>query len=443
MKMKWKTTFALICLAEFVCLSCQSADVPADRWNTLVLWSNQVLSASLKYMPQASLAHEDYMFVEFNNHTEKTLEVSQARLSLPATRTDNNTQQSAFMSDMTGGVIYFGKLPPGKTRTVQNGVFAAGLANLGLPPKNGYHVEVSPHAEVKLADGTVFSGPHEKFSFEFHYPDPTEVETIKARFKQLLARPDNQFASGYYLTAFSQLPEVRDSVTLDEVLSALKSRTWVDGKTALMTIIGNRFANEPKVLAHFVEQLSHDYGDAFFSFPREVRQNPVFVEPLVKRYERNGDNSTELRELRPLWINSPQIVARLSTALLKKHPTLSRNVAELSGDDLCHWRSGVADARIIGDTNFLKWLQPALADKRIVPDCISEHDSRPRPTWKPRICDCALEAVLMIVDGHSWPAFKKAGIEGWHTQEEAYAAHDRVITDLIKRLMLINDNGPK
>jgi hypothetical protein len=296
---------------------------------------------------------------------------------------------------------------------------------------------------VKLADGTVFSGPHEKFSFEFHYPDPTEVETIKARFKQLLARPDNQFASGYYLTAFSQLPEVRDSVTLDEVLSALKSRTWVDGKTALMTIIGNRFANEPKVLAHFVDQLSHDHGDAFFSFPREVRQNPVFIEPLVKRYEKNGDNSTELRELRSLWISSPQIVARLSTALLKKHPTLSRNVAELSGDDLCHWRSGVADAGIIGDTNFLKWLQPALAEKRIVPDCISEHDSRPRPTWSPRICDCALEAVLMIVDGHSSPAFKKAGIEGWHTQEEAYAAHDRVITDLIKRLMLINDNGPK
>ena len=443
MKTNWKTAFVLICLAKFVCLSCQSADGPADRWNTLVLWSNQVLSASLKYMPETSMADEDYMFIEFDNHTEKTLDVSQAWVNLPATRTDKNTQQFVLMRDMASGVIYFGKLPPGKTRTLRNGVFASGLASLGLPPKTGYHVEVTPSAEVRLVDGTVFSGAHEKFSFEFNYPNPTEVESIKTRFKQLLARPDNQFESGALFTAFSQLPEVRHSVTLDEVLSALKSRSWVDGKAALMTIVGSRFANEPKVLAHFVEQLSHDHGDAFFSFPREVWQNPLFVEPLVKRYERHGNNSAELRELRSLWINSPQIVARLSTALLKKHPTLSRNVAELSGDDLCNWISGVSDAGIIGDTNFLKWLEPALDDKRIAPDCLSEFDSRPRPTWNQRICDYALRAVLMILDGDSWSAFKKAGIEGWRTREKASAAHDRVIADLIKRLRLIKDSDAK
>jgi hypothetical protein len=440
MKTNWKTAFVLICLAQFVCLSCQSADGPANRWNTLMLWSNQVLSASLNYIPEASIADEDYMFIEFNNHTGKTLDVSQAWVNLPATRTDKNTQQFVLMRDMASGVIYFGKLPPGKTRTLRNGVFAAGLASLGLPPKTGYHVEVTPHAGVRLADGTVFSGAHEKFSFEFNYPNPTEVESIKTRFKQLLARPDNQFESGALLTAFSQLPEVRDSLTLDEVLSALKSRSWVDGKAALMTIVGSRFANEPKVLAHFVEQLSHDDGDAFFSFPREVWQNPVFVEPLVKRYERHGNNSRELWEVRSVWINMPEIVARLSTALLKNHPTLSRNVAELSGDDLCNWRSGVLDACMIGNTNLLQWLEPALADKRIVPDCISEFDSRPRSRWKPRICDCAAGAVLMIVDGDSWTAFKEAGIESWDTQEEYYAAHDRVIADLIKRLRLIKDS---
>ena len=235
------------------------------------------------------------------------------------------------MRDMASGVIYFGKLPPGKTRTLRNGVFASGLASLGLPPKTGYHVEVTPSAEVRLVDGTVFSGAHEKFSFEFNYPNPTEVESIKTRFKQLLARPDNQFESGALFTAFSQLPEVRHSVTLDEVLSALKSRSWVDGKAA----------------------------------------------------------------------------------------------------------------GIIGDTNFLKWLEPALDDKRIAPDCLSEFDSRPRPTWNQRICDYALRAVLMILDGDSWSAFKKAGIEGWRTREKASAAHDRVIADLIKRLRLIKDSDAK
>ena len=45
----------------------------------------------------------------------------------------------------------------------------------------------------------------------------------------------------------------------------------------------------------------------------------------------------------------------------------------------------------------------------------------------------------MIVDGDSWPAFKKAGIERWRTQEAHYAAHDRIISDLIKRLRLIKE----
>ena len=29
----------------------------------------------------------------------------------------------------------------------------------------------------------------------------------------------------------------------------------------------------------------------------------------------------------------------------------------------------------------------------------------------------------MILDGDSWSAFKKAGIQGWRTKEEDYAAH--------------------
>jgi hypothetical protein len=342
------------------------------------------------------------------------------------------------MGDMTGGVIYIGKLPPGKTKADQRGVFEAGLASLGLPPKRGYHVELTPKADVLLADGTRFSTADDKrtLSFEFRYPNPEEVESLKSRFKELLAHPDNQFASGYYLDALSQVPEVVDSVTLDELLSMLKSRSWVDGKGAIMTIAGKRFPNDPRVLAYFVDQLSRDDGDAFFSFPREVWQNPVFVEPLVKRYEKNGSDTMELLQLRTAWITNSQIVARLSTALLEQHPVLNRNVAGLSGTDLCEWGSAASVAGIIGDKIFLKWLTPALDDKRIVPDCTSESDSRPRLSWTPRVCDCALGAMLMIFDGDSWSAFKKAGIQSWRTKEEDYAAHDKVIANLKERLKL-------
>jgi hypothetical protein len=40
----------------------------------------------------------------------------------------------------------------------------------------------------------------------------------------------------------------------------------------------------------------------------------------------------------------------------------------------------------------------------------------------------------MILDGNSWSAFKQAGVQSLSTKEEYYAAHDRVIAELKKRL---------
>lgn len=390
-------------------------------------------------MPEASLADEDYMFVEFDNHTKKPLDVLQAWLGLPGTRTDRQTQKSVFMSDMTGGVVYNGILPPGKTRANQHGVFECGLVNLGLPPQQGCHVELTPRADVQLVDGTRFStaDDHRTLDFENRFPSPAEIKRMEYHFHEMLNHPDNQFAFGYYFDALIQLPEVMNSVTLEELLSGLKSMSWVEGKDAPMTIAGKRFSNDPQVLAYFVDQLSRDDGDAFFSFPREVWQNPIFVEPLVRRYEKNGNDSMELLQLRTAWVTNKEIVARLSTALLKKHPVLNQNVAGLSSADLYNWSTAVPDAGIIGNTNFLKWLGPALDDRRTIPDFTSKYDSQPRLPWSPRVCDCALGAILMIVDGDSWSAFKKAGIQGWRTKEQDYAAHDRVIADLKKRLHLI------
>ena len=426
-----------VVLAGLVSIS-KGAGAGTNRWQSVVLWSNEVLSAKLLYLPKASLADEDCMSLEFDNKSGTMLDVAQAYLNLDGNRTDITTGKAVSSGGITGGVSYIGKLSPGIT-TVTGYVFKCASANLGLPPRGGFHLDAVAIGDARLSDGRVFATPKQgvKFSFEWLYPNPTEVESMKTRFKELLAHPDNQFASGYRLDALAKVQEVGDSVSFDELLPALKSRSWVDGKDAIMTIIGRRFQNEPGVIAYFVEQLSRADGDAFFSFPREVWQNPVFIEPLVKRYEKYGNDGMELLQLRPAWITNQQTVARLSAALLQRHPVLDRNVAELSGSDLNDWSSAVPDAGIIGDTNFLKWLKPALDDKRIIPDPVSKYvDSRPKLPWTPRVCDSAVGAILMILDGDSWSAFKLAGIKGIRTKEEYYAAHDKVIANLKERLKL-------
>lgn len=393
-------------------------------------------------MPEASAADEDYMFVEFDNHTRGAIDVSQAWINLPATTMDKGTQKTAFTGDITSGVLYNGKLPPGKTTTARNSVFVAGLSGFARTPKEGFRVEFTPKVEVRLTDGKIFSTSNDNamLSFDFRRVNATEVEAMKPRFKQLLTHPDDRFASAYYLTVLSQIPEVANSATLDELLSALKSHSWVDGKGAITEIIGKRFPDNPRVIGYFLDQLSREDGDAFFSFPREVWPNPAFVEPLVKRYERKRDDIRELEQLRTQWVTNQSIVARLSITLLQKHPVLNQKVADLSGTNLCDWCSGVSDAGVIGNTNFLNWLAPALEDKRITPDCIAKWDSRPRPRWRPRVCDCALSAILMIVDGNSWSAFKLTGEESLlMTQEKDYLLHDQVIADVKKRLRLGNN----
>lgn len=429
-------------LAELICLGGNAPTMRTDRWETFPLWSNAVLSASLKYLPEASLADEDYLYEEFDNHTHAPLDVLQAWLGLPGTRTDQQTHKSVLMGDMTGGVVYHGLLPPGKTTTAGAYIFECGMANLGLPPKQGFHVELTPNGDVQLTDGTRFtSSNNAKLIFEWRYPNASEIESLKSRFKKLLAAPDNQFASGYYLEALAQMPEVYSQATPDELLAALKSHSWVDGKAGLMEIVGKRFPDDPRLLAYFVDQLSRPDGDAFYSFPREVWPNPIFIEPLVARYERTGREVEELQQQRTEWMTNRQVMARLTAAFLKWHPIVKQKVTTLSGEDLCAWSSAVVDAGIIGNTNFLTWLEPALDDRRNIPDCLSKYDLRPRLPWTPRVCDSALGAILMILDGDTSPAFKKAGIKGWRTQKQAHAANDRVISDLKKRLNLPDTDG--
>lgn len=451
MKVSVHLVAALISLTGWSGFSGQGADAPSGQWKSFTILSNQVLSVSLKYMPSASLVNRDYLFVELENRTGKTLNVQQAWLGMPARRTDQRTLEVA-LTDVAGGIFFRGELPPGKTKANKLGTSEAGLNNLGLPPNEGYHVEITPNVEVMLTDGdlllsdvTVFSSSNtdQTISFEFRYPSPDEMEVLISRFKELLEHPDDEFASGYYFSALAKVPDVQNSVTIEEVLFALESRGWSTGRGAVMEIAGKRFPEEPRVLSYFVDQLSRDSGDAFFSFPREVWQNPVFVEPLVKRYERNGDSSLELQQLRSVWITNQPIVARLSTALLKHHPTLTRDVAELSGADLCDWREAVDDAGAVGNTKFLEWLEPALDDRRILPDCVPQGSSQPRTRWEPRVCDCAARAMLTVLDGDWWLAFKKSGIEGWSTQEADYAAHDRIIADLKRRLSREKTSRPE
>jgi hypothetical protein len=426
--------FGLITLTVLA-LSGQSFGVPAKQWNSLVLVSNQVLTAQLKYLPKASLADQDYMYVELDNRSGKNLNILQAWLGLPGTKTDKATQKSVITGDMTGGVIYSGELPPGITKANQGGVFECGLANLGLPSKGGAYVKLDAKLDLWMTDQTHYRSKPvgEQFEFEWDYPTETGLETMKGQLRDLLAHPKYEFEHGYRMKSLMDVEVVADAMSVDDLLPALASRkNSVDGRDSVVRQIAGRFSNAPPVLAYyrqgFKDPSSLVWDDCWYP----GIWNPEFVEPLVARYERQGDTSAlkVLAAHRQDWQGDPQYTARLRTALLKKQPILNRNIASISGDELCKWCSAINDVATLADTNFLTTLKVCLHDKRTIPDCISKTSSGGRPPWNPRVCDCALNAILAMAGGNPWEAFKRAGGGGWNTKDECYATYDKVIASL-------------
>ena len=94
--------------------------------------------------------------------------------------------------------------------------------------------------------------------------------------------------------------------------------------------------------------------------------------------------------------------------------------------ELEQWAGAVLEAGAVADPALVELLKPALEDKR------QARINYGAGGWNEgRVCDRALSAILQILDGDSWAAFKAAGITGWHTEEERLEAYDRVIGILV------------
>ena len=65
-----------------------AASQPRDRWQTILLISNEVLSARLQVLRVASAADRDWMILEIKNLTGKPLSIQQTWFGLDAERRD-------------------------------------------------------------------------------------------------------------------------------------------------------------------------------------------------------------------------------------------------------------------------------------------------------------------------------------------------------------------
>ena len=411
-----------------------AAEVQAAGWSTAVLWNSDVVSARLLFKPSASLADKNWLALELENHTLKPLEFGQTWMNLGMTLKEIPSGKVLTTSGLSGAFRSIKTLPPGRHRFYGD-TFEFASANMGLPPDTGLRVEVQAKVDTEITGGKRYKTPEAKpsFTFEWRYPSAAERTGMIQEMRQYLAAPGDLEKHLSRMSALFKVPQVQESLTLEDYLPALKASRDSNVRHLLVPNLFARYSDDPRVLAYYREAFQKEPDVVYWDAATVSVWNEEFLEPLVQGCEKDKWHYfSVLSRHSAEWRNRPPYVARVSAALLKHNPILRRELRKIPNEELEQWAKAVLEAGEVADPALVELLKPALKDQR------QARINYGAGGWNEgRVCDRALIAILQILDGDSWTAFKEAGITGWRTDKERLEAHDRMIGILTDRLKLL------
>lgn len=425
----------LACLIAVICWTpeAKAEEVQTDGWSTAVLWKSDVVSARLLFKPSASLADRHWLALELENHTQKPLEFGQTWINLDMTRKEIPSGEVLTAGGLSGGFPSIKTLPPGRHR-FHGDPFESASGNLGLPPVTGMRVEVQAKVDSEIRGGKRYQTAEDapSFTFEWRYPSAVEMTGMIQEMKQYLSAPGDIDKNLYRTSALLKVPQVLESLTLDDYLPALKASRDSNVRHLLVPHLFVKYADDSRVLAYYREAFQTEPDVVYWDAATVSVWNEEFLEPLVQGCEKDKWHYfAVLSRHSAQWRNRPSYVARVSAALLKHNPILRREVRTIADKELEQWAKAVLEAGVVADPALVELLKPALKDQRQ-----ARIDYGAGGRNEGRVCDRALIAILQILDGNSWTAFKEAGITGWRTEKERLEAHDRLIGILTERLEL-------
>ncbi len=418
------------------------------------------LSVRVQVAPKASLASAGWLVLEFENTGQEAVTVRDASYRIEADCCDPKTGgERRLLRGLSSGNTYDLFPDAWKTRPVspivlrpkevhrvagQTSDYASAL--LGLAPKDGWRVRARLHITVDLEGGgqlkTVEQGV--PFEFDWVYPDEAGFAALRGRLKTLLKEPEQKATHTYILGALLRLEAVSGAVARDDLLAALAKREGsFDGRSEVAKHLAKHHGKDPGVIEFVRECLkAGDAGATHYDLGAGL-WDKSFVEPLVSLYESAADRHmnllTVLHAHRADWHQNAGIPARLSKVVRKRMPLLERKVAELKEDQLSDWAWGAHELGLTGDRSVIASLRPALDDRRAFRKA-GDFAFLPVPPHPLRVCDCALDAILTLLDGGPHEAYRKAGghalgvFSGKDADAAIAAVRDKMIDDLKRRL---------
>ncbi len=335
-------------------------------------------------------------------------------------------------------------LNPNKAHAVIDQPSDYSSALLGVGQKGGWLVRARFHVTVDLKGGGQLKTADQgvPFDFDWVYPDEAGFAAMRDRLRKLLRDPEKKMAGAYLIGALLDVPEAAKAVSCADLLAAVAKREGgAEGRVAIARHLGKHHKGDPAVVAFYKDRLAA--GDQHAVLDASSVWDTAYVEPMVRLYEDQGERHPAVLEIlhhhRADWPADAKVASRLSAAFRKRHPIVDKKPGELTDKQLLTWATDLHYLAMTGDQTLVAALRPALDDRRAFrkgSDVLSATPMRP-PTL--RVCDCALDAILTLLDGGTDEAYRKAGVTFAFRRDKdedakAAAARDKMIDALKRRL---------
>ena len=415
------------------------------NWKTYPLASHRKLAVNLRVRPEATLADEQWMAIEFINQGESAIVVKEASYNMERTDRDFGGQPSlasankqslfpdAYKTSPPGPLV----IPPGTYRVVeQPSSYSSAL--LGLAPQRGLRITSTIQLELQLADGSTVSPKTQSTSFEFKWlrPDADGFERMRGRLKHLVANPDSRPFHYYIVGTLLRIDDVSSELTLPEVLAGLeKYGNMFTGRDNLARFVDRRFPNDPALVASLEERLQRMDRTVLHDMQHMPNTwDDRLLEPLLAKFEANYRNwrlAMKVLELHGSPHKSNAAIARrLSRAIVD-----SGEMSDTSVNAVVKLSHALPMLGRTHDRDAVKHVKPFLDDKGHVPvESLARSATEIPPL---RVCDRALEAALMLLDGDAsamYPQFENDGTQFKMVVEKTTKKRDELIDKVKERI---------
>ncbi|MDB2687312.1 hypothetical protein N9Y42_08880 [Mariniblastus sp.] len=430
-----------ISICIFIVATCfaqvHAEEIDVTDWSSVEILQNETLTARLRYRPVASVADKHWIVVEIENVSDRPLKPEVIWVEANISTKNLITNKPLYTGNLGGHLPAPPQIAPGETYQTDGGSLKYAAASLGAL-EDGMTVTGKLKYDIQLGEKRFTDyDPGAQFKFQWLGPNETEIPLMTKELKALLRDFENLDKNLDRIGTLMKSKIVVDKLSLTEdYLPVLNETGDANLRFLLLEPMFAKYADAPEVSNYYREAFKNDPESVYWDGAATNVWNPEFLEPLVQGCEQDNWKYFEvLRRHKKRWHDRPEIVARVSKALLKHHPILSQNTEDIPDDDLSKWANAIEQAADVEDKKLVKLFKPALSDRRDADICLGAGGIR-----KNRVCDHAMLAILTILDGDSFVAFKKAGFVEWKV-EDKNKVYDPMIVVLQKRLAAPPENG--